>query len=174
MLNTQILDKLHSDKAWFEGLVKDKQTDFLYSPLSNDEWSLAQVIEHLVIVEQNLASLIAESIGQENNKTVRFNFKKYINKKIVFFILNNGIKVPVPTEAVYPNGSMNIEQSFLAWNQIRVQLDQMSQKINLNPEIANNFTFNHPRIGNLSAKETIEFISVHLRYHLVRVSRLIA
>lgn len=168
MLNTKILAELQTDKKWFIDLVSGHTHGFLYSPLSDDEWSIALVIEHLVIVEERIFSLVEKAAKDPDAKILRFSFTRYLKQLVVKFVLSNGIKVEVRNQAVAPLGNITIDDSIRNWNAVRLKFSLLN---NLSDAHLRRYVFDHPRMGPLNIEQTIDFLRLHLRYHMIRVSR---
>lgn len=160
-------EELERHREWFLSLSRERPS-LLSKPLGKDEWSLGEVIEHLVIVEGN----ILPTIEKASKECPPQSFFKRLRWAIVQFILSHGIKVPVPSERALPKGALSIEENLQRWETLRHMMKDVLQK--KSGEDIGKFAFHHPRAGDLNVLETLEFLSVHLRYHIVRTSKLLA
>lgn len=153
-----IFSSLEHKRYWFKENVKKVKAEFLYHPPKEDEWSYAEVIEHLVTVEQNI--LTAKNLGES---------KHSLKERFMFFmvgiVMTFGIKVPVPSEKVIPTGKKTLEALFDEWAEIRPKLFLFLE------EDSNSAILKHPILGLCNRAETAWFLDKHLLYHQVRASR---
>jgi hypothetical protein len=127
-----------------------------------NEWSLMELIEHLILAEEKLLDLIINSDKQMDKRTL----KDFFMRKIVSFVMSNGVKVPVPSKNVEPIGNLSKEKLINRCFDLDRKLDFINiQNLSL-------YCFTHPIAGPLTAIETLEFISLHLTYHLKRAKKL--
>ena len=165
-LQSHIL-KFDENKKWFQELVLTKDNNFLTNPLAKEEWSIKEIIEHVTIVEERYINFVlaAKDILPQQN------ILQSLRRQLVLFVLRNGIKVPVPIPEVVPTGNIEINQLMQRWDSARNKLKkilEMKQESDLNL-----FVFKHPIAGNLNMLQSIEILTWHLHYHMVRANRLI-
>jgi hypothetical protein len=156
-------DKIESQRAWFIEQKDNIPAEYLTKGPQEDEWSLTQIIEHLVITEGLLipaiqkASTIKPPVSAEQTKQWR----------TVKVIMKSGTKVPVPTERVEPKSLENLETLLAEWETLRENLKQILQT----KTETNLLVFPHPVAGPLDIAETLEFLSLHLHYHTLRFKK---
>jgi DinB superfamily len=156
-------DKIESQRAWFAEQKGNIPTEYLTQGPKEDEWSLTQIIEHLVITERLLipaienATVIKPPASPEETRQWR----------TVKVIMKSGTKVPVPIERVEPKSVENLEDLLAEWEMLRKNLKTiLSAKTDTNLLV-----FPHPVAGPLDIAETLEFLSLHLRYHTIRFQK---
>jgi glucose/arabinose dehydrogenase len=156
-------DKIESQRAWFIEQQAKIPAEYITKGPKEDEWSLTQVIEHLVITEQLLVSAIENASRIKPPASV----EETRQWRVVKVILKSGTKVPVPTERVEPKSVESIESLLGAWEAIRTNLKQI---LGTKTE-TNLLVFTHPTAGPLDIAETLEFLSLHLQYHTIRAQK---
>lgn len=148
-------------KAWFTGVAAENPVDV---PLGEDEWSLAQVIEHLVIVEKGL--LVAMSRAKEPMPAETPNLAK-LQK-----ILDSGRRYEVPVPAAVPSDSPDLPAVLDAWAKVREKLQARIAARELPGDGI--MVYDHPVGGPMNAAQALQFLAGHLVYHKLRTESLLA
>jgi hypothetical protein len=158
-------ESLISRKAFFENLATKIDP---MKPLGEDEWSLAQVIEHLVITEKALmlAMMRAKTPMPERDSATVATLEKYAE------VLKEGTKYDVPNSAVLPSDMPDLLATLADWQALRTKLFDLFES----PKFpgADILVFAHPIGGPMNALETVTFLDFHLAYHQIRVESLLA
>ena len=166
------INSLKSDKAYLLKLSHNIPELQRAIPPQPDEWSIVELLEHVILAEEQLVVALEKSLSPEV-LSVPFSLKTQFNKMLVGFVLSNGIKVPtVKSRNVEPTGTRTYEILLNDWEKARESLAAATEQLLKSPHYSDNFVFNHPRIGPCSVIDTIWFLSKHLRYHCVRAKRL--
>jgi hypothetical protein len=152
----------------YDSLFEVYNTEQFLTHPGKNQWSLAQVYNHLIHGAQ-------ESVDTQINKALQgsANSKKsktFLGK--VFFFLGSfppiRAKLPASLKGTknYPTKDM-IDRKDLA--KLRVDLMDQAQMLIQNPVTAKT---KHPLFGYLTAAEWIEFIDMHFRHHLRQIKRI--
>lgn len=135
-----------------------------------DKWSIAEVIEHIAIVEDGLGrvcnKLLKKAKEAERRTAGTFELSEnYVAKGTQF----KNLKVEAP-EKIRPTGTKTVGESLAALAESRQKLEQ------IRPLFAqysvNELTFPHPFLGPLSASDWLDFIVEHKTRHLQQVERI--
>ena len=143
--------------------------DVLYFKAQTDKWSIVEVIEHLVMVEQNT---LGQLTGATSATTLDPQDRSAKNYHIVIKVMTRDIPVDVPDESMEPHGHFSLEELLGRWDDIRQKTRAYVNGIN--PEEADNLVYRHPFAGPLDMAETLRFIDVHFDNHMRHIDRIIA
>lgn len=160
--------RLESLKDWFVDLASKMNHDEVNAPLGEGEWSLAQVVEHLLIVERAIMVSLARSKAQMPPHTAETSRQKQLYQAM----LASGQKYEVPSPAVEPTANPDINTLRADWEKLRRKMQSKIENGDLpGTEI---LIFDHPIGGPMNADEAIDFLGDHLIYHQLRVQNLLA
>ena len=134
-------------------------------------WSVAEIVEHIGIVEGGMLKIIEKLLGEAekagNKSTGEFNppisFEKYAEAA-------KDQKFQAP-ERVYPQGGQNIKESLVKLSQNRLALHNLKERIKAVDSSQTGFP--HPAFGNLNLYEWLAFIGLHEIRHLQQIKRIL-
>lgn len=149
-------------------------------------WSVAEIVEHLSITEENMVRLIgmllhkAESAPAENASAPSGDdtqaaapaaarpFKPFSLDHLVEAIRDKKLTAP---EQVRPNGQMALAESLANLERTRANVESFRARL----ETANldAATYPHPAFGELNAAQWLAFIGHHEARHLRQIERLL-
>ncbi len=136
---------------------------------SESEWSISQVIEHLIESETGTNKYISYRLKniQEQPSVGLANFlkSKVLNKK-----LKSDQKFKVPSVLSEPEVGADYPSVKEKWDKARLYLIQTVE--NYPKEQLNKAVFKHPRAGLLSMNQTLAFMINHLNHHIPQIDRL--
>jgi uncharacterized damage-inducible protein DinB len=163
-------------KTRYDALEAKRQVVFelLYS-LNADEttfragpgrWSILMVLEHVVIAEEVVLADIrragtAGPAGTAPKSPEAFH--------MVIKVLEKDIPVEVPLPELEPTGAVSLDDLIVRWEAARTGLRQALEKIP--PETLTIPICRHPVAGPMDARETLEFLAVHLDHHRRQIRR---
>ena len=163
----------------YESLIKKRQdlsqqlsarpTEELCFKAGSDKWSIVDVIEHLVIVEQNLFEQLAANVPASTLDPGARTPEKH---QTVIKVMERDIPVDVPDENLEPHGDITLDELFNQWDDIRKKLQGSLAEIK--PENKNDLVYRHPYGGPLDIAETLHFIDVHFDNHLRQINGILA
>jgi hypothetical protein len=134
------------------------------------EWSMAQVIEHLLASEGGTLGYmkkksssgwdsLEEAAVEHNEKSTAINAR-----------LESNERYKAPDVLPEPGNTASIEELFQQWNLLREDLHAFLQTIE--PAHFNKLVFRQPAAGMLSVLHALEFMDAHLRHHLPQIERI--
>lgn len=156
---------MEQGKSWFDRRLSELGTEAALKPLGPDEWSLAQHIEHLIIVERGVLIRWARADEPMPKRTP----VQHLKRRMVGTVMRRAIKVPVPTKEAEPSDAPDVLALPDEWNKVRVKL---RSRLDKSPSL-DVIVFPHPVAGPLNAEEALEFLANHMLYHQKRVERLL-
>jgi uncharacterized damage-inducible protein DinB len=127
---------------------------------SEEEWSVAQVLEHLHLVERAVASQIRHGMYEESDRP--------FDPRPVERTLDRTIKVKVPNPALEPkNEVQELSELTEKLARSREQLEESLAGFTLD-ELERK-AFGHPAFGMLSLKQWVDFLLFHEQRHLEQI-----
>ena len=126
-------------------------------------WSVAQVMEHLCLMEGSITKGISHTLASEESKPAE--------DKPISATLNRDFKVKAPS-FVEPS------DSFRTLTELKGMLsesrNQFNQVVGLaDPRELEQKSFPHPMFKDLSLKQWIPFVGLHEKRHLMQIEELI-
>ena len=138
------------------------QTTFRVGP---GRWSILMVLEHVVIAEEMVLADIqtgrAGLTGTAPKSPEAFH--------MVIKVLEKDIPVEVPLPELEPTGAVSLDDLIIRWEAAHTGLRQSLGKIP--PETLTVPICRHPAAGPMDARETLEFLAVHLDHHRRQIQR---
>ena len=138
------------------------QTTFRVGP---GRWSILMVLEHVVIAEEMVLADIqtgrAGPAGPAPKSPEAFH--------TVIKVLEKDIPVEVPLPELEPTGAVSLDDLIIRWEAARAGLRQALGEIP--PEAMATPICRHPVAGPMDARETLEFLAVHLDHHRRQIQR---
>ncbi len=140
------------------------QTTFRIGPAG---WSILMHLEHVIIAEElivaDIRRLDAEGVASLPAKSVE-------SFQMVMQVLEKDIPVGVPLPELEPTGQVSLEELIIRWEKARTGLKQIAERI---PAVRLKTPLSrHPVAGPLDARETLEFMLVHLDHHRRHIQRI--
>jgi hypothetical protein len=143
--------------------------------MENAGWTIAEIVEHLAIVEKGMASICASLLRKSSEENLPNNGNANISdnflEKTVLLGNRKNRKVEAP-ERVLPSGNLSIAESFV----------KMDENAELLKEIRNGLEtvdtqkakFPHPFFGDLSATEWLALIGGHEFRHIDQIDEILS
>jgi uncharacterized damage-inducible protein DinB len=160
-------DLIEGHKRWFVAHAENLGLEQAGKRVREDEWSLAEVIEHLIIAERNFTPGFEAAKESKSSDP----FPAQMKRKVVMFVLSNGIKVPTPNDRVIPKGEDSLDKLLPEWDGLRERMRATLASRNQNE--LGLVAFNHPRAGDLTFTEALDFLNAHFIYHRKRAIKVL-
>ncbi len=149
--------------------ISENTTEELNTKPSENEWSISQVIEHLIDSETGI------------NKYINFRLKNiaeqptvglanFLKSKVLNNKLQSNKKFKVPAVFSEPEKGADYAQLKEKWDNSRMFLIKTVETYP--KEYLNKAVFLHPRAGLLSMNQTLSFFINHLNHHIPQVQNL--
>jgi hypothetical protein len=151
--------------ALLEDLSRFNEDQLRAKPDSKD-WSLLQIIQHMVLAERDVLQYLPEPKELIAGKR---GLRARIFYVVVLFILKWNIRVPVPSEGMVPDGNTSLSELRQQWDEnllwFRGYLDS------LKPEDFKRAVFNHPIAGPLTGPQAGTLAQYHFDAHLRQIKK---
>ncbi|MCA1029582.1 DinB family protein [Bacillus timonensis] len=126
---------------------------------SDDSWSIAQVLDHLVKMERIVTKLILAQVKSEGHEIV--------DDKPIHLTVDRRRKVKAP-DYVLPSND------FVTFEEMKVRLTSSRKAFadvvaTLDEEVLNQKSFAHPIFGLMSVRQWIPFVGLHEKRHLAQI-----
>jgi hypothetical protein len=134
-----------------------------------DKWSAVEVVEHLVVVEDDLLHQLSRNLIKSILDDKLRSIEKY---KTVIKVMERDIPVDVPDPRAEPQGRVTLDKLLDQWEEIRKKLHQLLD--GMNPEDKDRLVYSHPFAGPLDISETLHFFEAHFDGHMRHIDRILA
>ena len=130
----------------------------------SDNWSIVEVIQHLVLVEQQIVRQTNRNPGDPDSDRPPRSREAL---GMVLEILEKDVRVDVPSASMEPDGQITLDALRTQWKESRGQLSKFFQ--HLNKESVEAAVFSHPVAGSLNALDMLDLANVHTDYHIRQI-----
>ncbi|MGB0863102.1 MAG: DinB family protein [Saprospiraceae bacterium] len=135
---------------------------------SEYEWSMLDVIEHLVGAERGTNLFFRKYPPKEATRTM--GFKNYFYSALTQVALISPFKFPAPAKLKPPQGDVTLKEWEVKWQKERTILKEMLADL---PEEKMKFSvFKHPRSGPMDIVNVIAFLKNHVKHHIYQINRI--
>ena len=156
------LDTVH-DKL--STAIRTTNPDLFFKRPSDDEWSIAEVVQHLCLVEQHVLKDLRNGL-QTGSAKVGF-LKKLIPMKIVSLRL---VRKKAP-KAVTPNDPPAMDELFKTYNQLRGDLKHLC--VESGSDRLKGVRFKHPFLGYIDGMAAISMVGFHEERHYKQIREIL-
>ncbi len=155
-------------KYLITSLCKFKTEQLHFKP-AVDSWSMAQVIEHLYLVENISKLTIEKNLLKSKNDIKNADWKSGLRKNILGLIFALPIKIKVPIEAIVPTEN-NFETAKGNWMDVGTKFKPFLHQ--LDKEYFRKELFVHPKVGGMRMIELFKFLHIHTEHHTRQIDRI--
>jgi uncharacterized damage-inducible protein DinB len=144
--------------------ISDVTDETINQTLESDQWNIAQVLEHLYLVERAIASQLVHGIHEESEHP--------LEEKNIDIVLNRSRKMSVSNPALEPTSEF---QTFVS---LKTKLDKSRQQFaeamqSLDSDQLEFKGMPMQYFGLLSLKQWIQFASLHEQRHIEQIRELL-
>jgi uncharacterized damage-inducible protein DinB len=147
----------YRDELW--ALVEGLTDEELNKKIGDGKWSIAQVLEHLLLTEQHILQEIKGSLTRKETK-----------EKPVHYTVNRSHKVEAPEQLVPSNEFHTLdslkEKMVKSRENIEKKLEQFSE------EELNQLSLYHFAFGSVKLKQWLPFIHYHEKRHIEQIKEI--
>ena len=133
---------------------------------SPSEWSILQIVQHMVLAERDVMQYLPEPKELIHRKR---GLRARIFYVVVLLILKWNIRVPVPSEGMVPDGNTSLSELRQQWDEnmrwFKGYVDS------LGPEDLKRAVFSHPIAGPLTGPQAGKLAQYHFEAHLRQVNK---
>ena len=129
------------------------------------EWSILQIVQHMVLAERDVMQYLPEPKELIHRKR---GLRARIFYVVVILILRWNIRVPVPSKGMEPDGNTSLSEVRRQWDEnmrwFREYIDS------LEPEDLKRAVFSHPIAGPLTGLQAGTLAQYHFEAHLRQIN----
>ena len=162
----KLLAKIHHRRRELMAMADALSAEQLTFRPAPNSWSALDVIEHLVKVEEGIASRIRPRESRGLIETARA--KAALVAMYVVFGCRGRVKVPV--QAILPLGGATLSDLASRWEAAQAALEERLE--GFGPEDWSRPMMRHPLLGRLTPAEGLVFIHRHMGHHGRQVERI--
>jgi hypothetical protein len=131
-----------------------------------DNWSILQIVQHMVLSEREVMQYLPKPEQLVDRKR---GLRARLFYPFVFLILRWGIRVPVPSKGMVPDGNTTLSDLRQQWDEHMVWLRDYLNT--LRPEDLNRAVFSHPIAGPLTPPQAAKMARLHFDAHFQQVKK---
>jgi len=132
------------------------------------EWSMLDVIEHLVTSEDGINKFFEKYKPAASNRKMKIS--NYLASQATQVFLALPIKIPAPPRLKQPQGKISYEEWKTTWSEQRTIFNEILKNF---PEDKLSYSvFKHPRSGPMDMKNVIDFMKNHVAHHIFQLKRI--
>ena len=140
--------------------------DQLRKKPSPSEWSILQIVQHMVLAEQGVMQYLPEPEELIDRKR---GLRARIFYVVVLLILRWNIRVPVPSKGMVPDGNTSLSELRQQWD---VNMRWFREYVDsLEPEDLKRAVFSHPIAGPLTGPQAGKLAQYHFEAHLRQIKK---
>lgn len=165
----RLLDRLEQqqrDMLHWASSLSDRQLSFRPSAA---EWSVLDVLTHLVKVEQEFATELRRGLASPTRSP---RLPERVRCVIVLVVMNSPIKVKVPAavaDRITPDLSLSLGEAADSWISARGEIIALAAA---SPVPLKGGVLRHPISGWLALDDTLRVLFAHTRHHRYQLDRL--
>ena len=161
-------DKVHEKLKALVGNLTSEQVS--QRSASQDNWSVAEIVEHVSIVEAGITGLCSKLLQRAKDESKTSDGRIRLSDEF----LEGGekslsAKWQAP-ERVRPTGTKTIDESLAVMDSTRTKLEELRP---LFEQYSSEATFPHPFLGELTAAEWLCLIGGHEVRHMRQIKRIL-
>lgn len=166
---TKKLSNFEDSKSALLLLVQDINDKDLNTKINESEWSLTQVLTHIIESEVGISKYLYKK-SKDLSSLPSTTVTSWIKSKFLNRFLKSDKKRKAPKVVSNPPNDFTFEELTQKWDEARSRL---VNTINNLPKSAHSKAiFKHPVVGYLNIKQTVEFMTYHIDHHVYQVERI--
>jgi quinol monooxygenase YgiN len=164
----ELLDHLDVHRASLRAAVESVPIDSRDRRPAEDRWSVAEILEHLGIVETRIAGVIEQQVetGRATGLPVETETASVLPSLDVSNLLDRSVR-RVSGDASLPTGQLDAVAAWTTLEQARLKLRQVV--IAADGLALGNLSAPHPRLGSLNLYQWLIFLGGHEGRHALQI-----
>ena len=148
---------------------EDYQADLHHWKPSDKDWSLQQVLLHLLQVHQGSLDMLQKEIADLDAKENQ-GIKSWYSFIMLKLALKSSKKFKAPRAISNVSNDVPINEIASQWNETQKKLLKFIEKYSAS--IKNKLIFKHPVVGWITLGQTTDFLLNHLKHHQKQIDLL--
>lgn len=162
-------ERLENQKTAFIQQFSKCTSVQLHRRFENDQWSIAEVVSHLVIAE-TLSKKYFDKKLENRNHAHTIGFMSSLRRRLINGVLLLPLKYKAPMAVLNPPADVHFNSAVTDWQHIRA-----AYKNNIDRLEASDFEldlFLHPLVGKMKLKDAFLFMYEHTHHHQHQIDRI--
>lgn len=160
--------KLQESKRFMEACIQTSARDVHFQP--NQEWSVAQVIEHLLASEGGTFGYIKKKSSSGWDTLEDATEEHHAKSMAINARLESDERYKAPDVLPEPGNTTSIEELLNRWNVLREEMH--SFLLSIDSSHFHKLVFRQPAAGMLTILHALDFMDAHLRHHIPQIQRI--
>ena len=148
--------------------LSDAQAAFLPG---NEKWSIANLVEHVAIVEDGMTRISAKLLAQAQKEGKSSDGTAKLSENFVKKAVEAKTQKFEAPERVHPTGKLTVAESLTKMKENRQKLEELRPLFETVD--GSDFKFPHPFMGEISAHEWLALIGGHEARHLEQIKSIL-
>ncbi len=161
-----VLARLARSKDRILGLVAAADDSRRAVAATDGQWSMLQVIEHLVLAEEGTLRVLRRGPPAKQRVTLR----SRLILRAIELLFTMGARVRVPSQSLAPSGGVSLEALRVRWSEARDGI--VAVVMGLDAQALQAPRFRHPVAGWLTVEQGLDFLERHIRHHERQIQRI--
>lgn len=137
---------------------------------SEDQWSINQVIFHVILAEElsykSIKTKVISSKGFQKASVISF-----VRSTLLKLILRSPRKFKAPAVVSQPPVKSDLSELIAKWDEVRLLLKELLES--LPPHLLNKYIYKHPVAGKMSIYGGLDFMYEHVRRHHIQIDKMV-
>ncbi len=162
------LNKLNKTLDDIFSLIEPVHDDEFYKKPSSNEWSVSQIFNHLLEIEQNCLDYIEfkEQEGKEFTKeSIKTKFRFFVYK----IALLSPLRFKIPATLSHPDNTGDFQTFQSQFSDLRNSLYHFTER--QKPHYFTKAGFKHPIVGRITLQKMFVFLNIHMKHHKRQILR---
>lgn len=164
------LNKLEKNTNRIFDLIQNLSDEKVNQKPSQNEWSIAEVMAHLIQAESLSVQYINKK-KQDPSKLEKNTLMNKIKAKWLVWAFYLPFKYKAPALVNHFKSEYILSELIQDWKKTRNQLKAIFE--NIDPKIQNKNLFKHPFAGRLNLAQMLDFMNIHIKRHTKQIEKLI-
>ena len=160
------LAPLQSSQTAIVAILEEVNEDLFTYKSTPENWSIAEVIEHLILIENTVIGTLKQLGSTKPQATLD---QPLATEKVLELSASRTLKSKAP-DAFVPKGIY--QQKTVAVNAFKQSRERVAHFINTTPLNLETIVFPHPRIGVLTGYNWLTFLAGHSLKHLAQIEEI--
>ncbi len=162
-------DKIRTKLKETVSNLTEEQANFLPE---GEKWSVANLVEHISMVENGIARISAKLLGEAQAKGEKTNGEAKISESFLEKASWGRTQKFEAPERVHPSGKLTIAESLAKLDENRLKFEELRPLFE--SVECSDFKFPHPAFGDMSAHEWLALIGGHELRHMQQIKKILS
>ncbi len=163
-----LFNQLSESKRALEMAIAAASCDAHFATVG--EWSIAQVVEHLVSSESGTLGYMKKKCSSGWESLEEAGDEHRANSAAINARLESNERYKAPDVLPEPTNDIDLQELFSRWNLLREEMKLFLAHVP--SEHLNKLVFRQPAAGMLNTVHALKFMDAHLRHHLPQIERI--